>query len=257
MSVTYLTAKMEILLRKILQIRSRRTLQRNTELWIALQDYLKKTESTGCGYIDYACLYETIRKYRPVEILECGTGVSTLIIAHALRENEKETGISGHVTSMEEYAEWLEMSRQLLPWQYGKYVSFVLSHTVEDRYSLFRGVRYAEIPNKVYDFVFVDGPKYKSPLDGGATFDFDFIHVLRNAEKPVACLIDKRLSTVFVLQLLLGIDKVKYSAIAGLGYVQPCTKSDLGTIAESISSSNFAGSLRVFGNSRLSIVKNR
>jgi hypothetical protein len=256
MSVTYLTAKLEILLRKILQIRSRRTLERNTELWAALQDYLKKTESTGCGYIDYACLYETIRKSRAVEILECGTGVSTLIIAHALRENEKETGITGHVTSMEEHAEWLEMSRQLLPSQYGKYVSFELSHTVEDRYSLFRGVRYADIPNKAHDFVFVDGPKYESPLDGGATFDFDFIHVLRNAEKPVGCLIDKRLSTCFALQQLLGTDRVKYSAIAGLGYVQPCTKSDLGTIATSISSSNFAGSLRSFGNSRLSIVEN-
>lgn len=257
MNAMNLTAKLEIALRKIKQIRSRRTLERNTELWTALQDYLKKTESTGCGYIDYACLYETIRKSRPVEILECGTGVSTLIIAHALRENEKETGITGHVTSMEEHAEWLEMSRQLLPSQYGKYVSFELSHTVEDRYSLFRGVRYADIPNKAYDFVFVDGPKYESPLDGGATFDFDFIHVLRNAEKPVGCLIDKRLSTVFVLQQLLGTDRVKYSAIAGLGYVQPCTKSDLGTIATSISSSNFAGSLRSFGNSRLSIVENR
>jgi hypothetical protein len=218
---------------------------------------LKKTESTGCGYIDYACLYKTIRKSKPVEILECGTGVSTLIIAHALRENEKETGITGHVTSMEEHAEWLEMSRQLMPPQYSKYVSFELSHTIEDRYSLFRGVRYADIPSKAYDFVFVDGPKYESPLDGGATFDFDFIHVLRNAEKPVGCLIDKRLSTVFVLQQLLGTNKVKYSAVAGLGYVQPCTQSDLGTIATSISSSNFAGSLRVFGNSRLSIVENR
>ncbi len=253
----YLAAKLEIALRKISQIRSRRTLQHNTELWTALQDYLKKTDSTGCGYIDYACLYQTIRKSRPVEILECGTGVSTLIIAHALMENEKETGIIGHVTSMEEHAEWLEMSRQLLPSQSTKHVSFELSHTVEDRYSLFRGVRYASIPDKPYDFVFVDGPKYESPLDGGATFDFDFIHVLRNAEKPVGCLIDKRLSTVFVLQQLLGSDRVKYSAIAGLGYVQPCTKSDLGTIATSISSSNFAGSLRVFGNSRLSIVENR
>lgn len=160
--------------------------------------------------------------------------------------------------SMEEYAEWLKMTRQLLPWQNGKYVSVVLSRTVQDRYSLFRGLRYADIPDKVYDFVFVDVFKYESPLeDGGSTFDFDFIHVLRNAEKPVGCLIDKHLSTAFALQLLLGMDKVKYSAIAGLGCVQPCAKSDLDAIAMSILTSNFAGSLRVFGNSRLSIVENR
>jgi len=253
----YLMAKLEIALRKLLQIRSQRNLQRDAELWSALQCYLKKTKSTGCGYIDYACLYQTIRISKPVEILECGTGVSTLIIAHALRENERETGISGHVTSMEEHVEWLEMSKQLMPPQYSKYVSFKFSHTIEDRYSLFRGVRYACIPNKAYDFVFVDGPNYKSPLDGGATFDFDFIHVLQNSIRPVSCLIDKRLSTVFVLQQLLGAKKVRYSAIEGLGYVRPCTQSDLGTIATSISSSNFSGSLRLFGNSRLSIVKSR
>lgn len=253
----YLVVKLETVLRKLSQVRSLRTLQRDTELWLALQCYLKRTDSTGCGYIDYACLYETIRHSKPVEILECGTGVSTLIIAHALRENERESGIAGHVTSMEEHVEWLEMSKQLMPPQYSKYVSFELSHTIEDRYSLFRGVRYADIPNKAYDFVFVDGPKYQSPLDGGATFDFDFIHVLRNARKPVSCLIDKRLSTVFVLQQLLGADKVRYSAIEGLAYVKPCTQCDLGTIATSISSSNFSGSLRLFGNSRLSILKNR
>ena len=63
----------------------------------------------------------------------------------------------------------------------------------EDRYSLFRGLRYSELPVKPYDFVFVDGPKYKSPLDGGTTFDFDIIHVLRNSKSEVSALIDKRL----------------------------------------------------------------
>lgn len=149
------------------------------------------------------------------------------------------------------------MSRKLLPPQYSKYVSFELSDTVEDSYSIFRGVRYATVPDRAYDFVFVDGPKYDSPLNGGATFDFDFIHVLRSAKNPVAGLIDKRLSTVFVLQQLLGTDKVKYSAVAGLGYVKPCTRDDLGTIATSISSKNFAGSLRVLGNSILLIIENR
>jgi predicted O-methyltransferase YrrM len=251
-----LVTKLEIALRKLSQIRSERKLRKNVELWAALQEYLRKTESTGCGYIDYACLYETVRAARPVEILECGTGVSTVVIAHALMENEKETGVAGRVTSMEEYMDWLEMSRKLLPPEYSKYVSFELSKTVEDSYSLFRGVRYATVPDRAYDFVFVDGPKYDSPQDGAATFDFDFIHVLRNAEKPVSCLIDKRLSTVFVLQQLLGKDKVAYSAVAGLGYVKPCTKDDLGTIATSISSKNFANSLRVLGNSELSITSN-
>lgn len=255
--IAFLASKLEIFLRKMSQIHARRKLQQNADLWKELQEYLRKTESTGCGYIDYVSLYETVRSSKPIEILECGTGVTTLVIAHALMENEMETGVSGRVTSMEEHAGWLEMSRKLLSPQYQKYVAFELSDTIEDRYSLFRGVRYAAIPDRPYDFVFVDGPKYKSPLDGAATFDFDYIHVLRRTDKPVGCLIDKRLSTVFVLQQLLGSDKVRYSTVAGLGYVEPCTRDDLGTIATAISSRNFAGSMRVLGNSKLSIVENK
>lgn len=225
-------------------------------LWQELQHYLEKTKSTGCGYIDYACLYQAIRTQKPTNVLECGTGVSTLIIAHALMENERETGIKGQVTSMEEHDEWLQMSMSLLPAQYRQYVEFRLSGIVEDKYSLFRGIRYESIPQKEYDFVFVDGPKYRAPSDGMATFDFDFIYILSRSDKPVSGLVDKRLSTVFVLQQLLGPEKVTYSVIKGLGFVSPCSKADLGNIAMSISSRNFSGSFRLFGNSVLSITNN-
>jgi hypothetical protein len=127
---------------------------------------------------------------------------------------------------------------------------------VEDQYSIFRGVRYSELPDRKYDFVFVDGPKYDLPNGGGSTFNFDFINVLRTAENPVGCLIDKRLSTIFVLQQLLGVDRVKYFAVTGLGIVKPCSKADLGNIAFSISSKNFAGSLSVIGSSKLFITSN-
>lgn len=93
--MAYLRLKLEILLRKIAQIKAKRMLQRNDELWNALQAYLQETKSTGCGYIDYACLYQTVRSTKPVEVLECGTGVSTLVIALALMENETETSRGG------------------------------------------------------------------------------------------------------------------------------------------------------------------
>jgi len=134
--IAYLSSKLEILLRKLAQIKARRILKRNDLLWSALQEYLQETKSTGCGYIDYACLYQTIRSAKPVEVLECGTGVSTLVIAHALMENESEPGRGGRVTSMEEHEGWLDMSRKLLPDKYAKYVDFRLSGTIEDKYSL-------------------------------------------------------------------------------------------------------------------------
>ena len=129
---------LEVFLRKLSQIRDERKMRKNAELWELLQDYLRKTKSTGRGYIDYAQLYEMIRINRPVEILECGTGVTTLVIAHALMKNEEETGIAGRVTSMEEHPEWFEMSQKLLPLKYSKYVAFTLSDTVEDGYSLIK-----------------------------------------------------------------------------------------------------------------------
>lgn len=244
-------------LRKYRIYRAKQFLRKTPDLWNELHLYLQRTESTGCSYVDYAELYRLIRKNKPTEILECGTGVSTLVIARALMENEEKTGVRGRVTSMEEHSRWLQMSRDLLPIRYAPYVEFVLSDTMEDRYSLFRGMRYASLPERGYDFVFVDGPSYVSPSDGGATFDFDFLHVLRGSKSLVSALVDKRVSTVFVLQQLLGTRKVYYSSINGLGYVAPSSMKDLGNIATSISSKDFSGSFSWPGNSRLCITAKR
>ena len=256
---TYFLFKLEIILRKWAEIRSKALLRRNSELWIALQQYLNKTESTGCGYIDYAFLYKTIRSIKPIEILECGTGVSTLIILYALRENEIETGQAGRLTSMEESSLYFNMSHNLISTypNLKKYIDLRLSDVIEDSYSIFRGVRYKSIPTRKYDFVFVDGPKYISPIDGASTFNFDYIHLLRNSDHPIRCLIDKRLSTVFVLQQLLGVDKVKYSVILGLGIVSPCTRKDLGSIHTSITSKNFSKSFSVLKKTKLTITSNK
>ena len=251
--MSFIKQKLEIALRKFFQLRSRIFLSKIPVLWNNLQIYLEKTESTGCSYIDYAELYRAIRRNKPTQVLECGTGVSTLVIAHALMQNEKETNVRGTVTSMEEHPEWHKMSKNLLPAEYEPYVEILLSKTKDDYFSVFRGVRYSELPQIEYDFVFVDGPKYISKTDDGASFDFDLLHVVRNANKPVSALIDKRVSTVFVLQKLLGVEKVYYSSIKGLGFVKSVSKKDLGNISSSISSSNFTKSFHLLGNSKLEI----
>jgi hypothetical protein len=231
-------------------------LKRRSCLWLNLINYTEKTGSTGCNMTDYYVLYKQIRDKKPIEVLECGTGVSTLVIAHALMENERETGKQGHVTSMEEIAEWGDMAEDLLPDVYRSLVDIVVSPAIEDYYGLFRGMRYRDIPERDYDFVFVDGPKYRSPYDNHPTFDFDYLHILRNSNIPVSGLIDQRVSTVFVLQQLLGKEKIKYSPSLGLGYIAACTRSDLGQLAQSLSSSNFVPSFRVVRPSQLYIAQN-
>ena len=233
---------------------SERRLRATGALWRELHTYLERSRSTGCSYTDYWYLYRAIRLGKPKEVLECGTGVSTLVIAHALMENAAEGAAPGRITSMEEHAEWLEMSKALLPQAYHTYVDFRLSPTVEDYYSLFRGVRYRDVPeDRAYDFVFVDGPSYVSPVDGTPTFDLDLLHVLQRSDSAVAGLVDKRVSSCFVFQQLLGSDKVRYSPVLGIGFVAACTRADLGGITRSLSSANFEDSFRLLGPTRLSL----
>ena len=228
----------------MLQWLARIKIKRNKVLWNNLQEYLAKTKSTGCGYIDYWYLYQYIRDNKPVEILECGTGVTTVVIATALMELESQGHGVGRITSMDSHKEYLDMSRALLPEHLRKYVDFNLSDVTEDFFSIYRGVRYKSIPTREYDFVFIDGPDYKSPLDGMLTFDFDFLYVLQQSKTPVAGMVDKRVSTCYVLQQLLGLDRVKYDPVAHLGFIKPSTKTDLLTIDTITPSLTFSDSYR-------------
>jgi len=246
----------EVCLRKFYQLMAKRFLKKNQALWDSLQIYLTKTESTGCGYIDYAELYKAVKNSSAKEVLELGSGVTTLIIAHALMEKHLELGVLGRVTSMDEHEFWFNMSKKLMPEKYMPYIDFVFSETLDDYYSLFRGVKYLNTPKRKYDFVFIDGPTYTSKADHSPTFDFDFIDILKRSELPVSALIDKRVSTVFVLQKILGYEKVTYCPIKGLGFVYPVTKNDLGNLSKKIDTTNFVKSFHFFRRTKLDITSN-
>jgi len=202
--------------------RGKKELRVNAGLWNDLHTYLKKTESSGCSYSDFATLYKHVRAHRPQNVLELGTGVSTLIIAHALKANG-----GGLVTSMEEGEKWYEMAKKLLPAHLEKYVDLHYSPAIEKTYDFFRGAGYKDIPNRPYEFVFVDGPAYLSnPSASPLGFNYDLIEVLKRSELPVAALIDSRHSTCYVYHQLLG-DKVRLDYLRKLGVVLPSTKKDL------------------------------
>tara|TARA_B100000579_G_C22739324_1_gene808279 strand:- start:359 stop:1165 length:807 start_codon:yes stop_codon:yes gene_type:complete len=222
------------------------SLKNKKSLWVDLNNYIQKSESSGCSFIDYSYLYEFIIKNKPKEILECGTGVTTIVMAHAL----KDAKIKGRITSMESHDKWYEMSKDLLPKSLASYVDFVLSPVTEDYYSFFRGTRYKSIPKRQYDLVFVDGPTSTSPTDGTHLFNYDFFHVLKNSDKPVQAIIDKRLSTIWFLQKVLG-DKVFYDPIRKLGIVKPSTRFDIRTISKLRPSISFDDSISVFNSSNL------
>lgn len=207
--------------------KAREKLQKNKGLWQILYDYKRRSNSTGCSYADYLVLYNYIRTAKPREVLECGTGVSTIVMAYAMMENEKEGGLAGRVTSMEEIEEWHSVAKELLPEILKKYVDCILSPATEDYHAFFRGIRYKDVPDRPYEFVFVDGPNTKSKLDSSQTFDFDFIRVVKKSQGNVCGIIDMRHSTCYVLQEVFGPRKFRYDHIRNLGFVGPVRRGDI------------------------------
>ena len=245
-------SKFLALARRIVDIYSVTAIKKNSGLWDDLNEYIKKSKSTGCNFSDYWELYKFVRNKKPKEILECGTGVSTIVMAYALLENKKE-GYAGRITSLEENEEYYNMAKKLVPEKMKVCVEIVFSTRKEDYYSIFRGVRYSDVPDRPYDFVFVDGPNYVAPSDGMVTFDFDYIDIVRKADHPVYGIIDKRVSTCYVLQKIFGLDKIKYNSITHLGFLGPCTKYDLKQINHQTPSIAFSDSFKLFGNTELKL----
>jgi len=204
-----------------------RNIRKNVELHNTLTKYLESSKSIGCSYSDYWILYSYIKKHKPREILECGTGVSTIVMAHALMENEKEGHLRARITSMEDQEVWYEHAHKIMPDHLRPYVELVLGERTEYCYTIFRGVGYRELPDRPYEFVFVDGPQTQAPSDGKVTFDFDYINVVMKSDNPVFGIVDKRYATSYVLQKIFGSDKVRFSPRYELCFVGPFTKQDL------------------------------
>ena len=81
----------------------------------------------------------------------------------------------------------------------------------KDNFLLFSGYRYLNVPKMKYDFIFVDGPNYKD--QDGMSCSFDVIFILKNFTNYFDCIIEKRLSTVYIMQKLLGKKAVKLSFV--------------------------------------------
>ena len=124
----------------------------------------------------------------------------------------------------------------------------MLSDKAEYCYALFRGVGYKDVPDRPYDFVFVDGPSTQALSDGARSFDFDYINVVMTSSKPVFGIIDKRLGISYVFQRIFGEDKVVYDPKIELCFVGPFTKAD---IKRRSGSGAFTDSLRIFGRTKL------
>lgn len=227
-------------------------LKKNTELWSVISEYMKNTSSTGVSWSDFDMLYKTIRKLKPKNILELGPGASTVVMAHALQENANE-GYHGKITAIEELEFYLKMSEELLPERLRPFVTYHLSPRVDYNYEIFRGVRYRDVPEIEYDFIFIDGPEHISPTDSQFTFDADFIYQLKRIKGEVSGIIDYRLSTSFVIQTLFGNEKVKFNLVKEITVIDKVTHNDLRSITLEKNTKSLLKYGKLFGNTKLKL----
>ncbi|MCZ6587520.1 MAG: class I SAM-dependent methyltransferase [Alphaproteobacteria bacterium] len=229
---------------------ARRILEAKPELWALMTRVAAGTAVTGASYSDYLTLYEQVRAHRPREILECGTGISTVVLAQALRDNASEDGgTPGRVTSMEDDADWYRTARARLPDAVADIVEIVHSPKADGFFKCFRGVCYETLPDRPYDFVFSDGPDRHSPVNGDKLFNLDLINVVRRSERPVRAVVDNHYLTFYVLQKVFGLDKARYSISHKLMFVGPVTKHDV----RHLKKETFVPDLRLFGTTELKL----
>jgi len=225
-------------------------LRSKTDLWAAaITAYSKGSDTTGASMSDYLTLYEQVRRYRPKEVLEFGTGLSTVVLAQALKANERDGTPKGRVTSMEEDAGWHQKACEMLPDDVAGIVEIIHSPKVDGIYKIFRGVQYQEVPDRPYEFVFSDGPERHSLVNGDKLFDLDLIQIVRRSETPVRAVVDNHYLTFYVLQKVFGTELARYSVKHRLMFVGPVTKHDVRHLRKE----NFIPDLRIFGDTELKL----
>ena len=237
-------------IKKALAWRNRRAagvLRRHPVLWQRLTDYAAASSVTGASFSDYLTLYQEVRRWRPVEVLECGTGISTVVLAQALLDNARDGAAPGRVTSMEDDPFWHEAARKALPADLDGVVELVKAGKEDGFYRIFRGVRYDHVPERPYDFVFSDGPDRHSPVDGQKLFNLDLIDVIGRSDRPLRAVVDNHYLTFYILQKVLGCALARYDAWRRLMFVGPVSREDLRYLRRE----NFLPDLRLLSRTEL------
>lgn len=185
--------------------------------------------STGADPSDYVLLHSVIRRRKPVHVLECGTGISTWIIADALKRNYERNNVKGVVISMEHEEKWYKEAAGNLPEEFKPYVQIHYRPMIYWSYSILYGCCYEEVPKLPYDIVFIDGPyDLKHEPDGTHLIaNMDFIRLVSKTDKPTLGIIDSRRATAIASGIAFGRDKVQYSNVWKVGIIGPVSRKDL------------------------------
>lgn len=179
-----------------------------------IAEYSRKSKTTGTKFPTLWRAVRLILQHKPLVILESGTGLSTIVLAAAVKQlRARIPGYAGKIVSMESVDVWYDTAKKNLPEKYADMVELVLGPREKYELLFFRGYRHSNIPPLDYDFVFLDGPSYED--ENGGAFCADVFHVVETSAAPVIVgVIDTRVSSVFVLQQVFGSRAVRYYPFA-------------------------------------------
>ncbi|MBE1292397.1 MAG: hypothetical protein JJ868_12685 [Shimia sp.] len=175
-----------------------------------LDAYKKKSNTTGTQWITLWMSVKSILKHRPEEILESGTGSSTMVLAATVQKLKAENpNYNGRVTSMESVGAWHEIASKNLPEKYRAEVEIILGPREKFEMGFFRGYSHSNIPNRNYGFILLDAPAYDD--ENGLSFCADVFKIMDFVQNDTLHGVsDGRASSVFVLQTLYGPTVARY-----------------------------------------------
>ncbi len=180
-------------------------LLRYPELIWMLHRAVNASGSTGCTVWELERLHRSLISERPSDALELGSGISTLVLAHAARTLERR-GTPCRFVSMEESQEYFEDLCRWFPHELWPYVEVRVSPTLDEVYDGDAvGRSYRDTPLQSFSWVFVDGPQL-TKKDKQLYFDADAARVSQGQAMVIH--VDGRSSTINHLKRILAPDEV-------------------------------------------------
>jgi len=170
---------------------------KKADVWDFITKVAHYHKSTGCNIGLMYVLWNYIEKNTPQYFIECGTGVSTHLIAEAMnRFCYKKYNGDIKLVSMEGSPKWYqEALRHPIAYDF---VDIVLSPIQTTEYGMFISRGYEKIPEYPYDTMFVDGPCQDTYTN------LDVLRVASRIDNNIVAIIDSRIQTILALLLLYG-----------------------------------------------------
>jgi len=145
-------------------------------------------------------LKQLIVKENPKNILELGSGSSTVIFADYIRNNP-----GTHLTSLDESEHWCNNTKRLANISENESrIEIIFAPRIDNIYSNPKETKYEYIVTKPYDFVLIDGPSLAiNGIRDKTTINTNIFDII-DIHPPKIILVDIRKSTVDEIQKRFG-----------------------------------------------------